>query len=259
MSVNRPAYVAGILLATTLSAFAQPTPSNWQGVPPQVIPQAYETGAPSFTTPTGSATFMGSTGVQGTSGGTGPTSGSVVAGDGGSSFQTMMSQSYGQTAYNTAQQIGNNPNAVAAFGQLESGFKNVATANGSSSATGPWQITTGTWSEYVNKYNLPYTAADRTSPNAQAVVANYIMKDYGAQVSSAIGQPATVQQTYGAYVFSPAAGQRLAGAVDSSAPMSNYVSATSLANNNMTGWTVAQFQNRVSSKVGAVATQTVQS
>jgi len=85
------------------------------------------------------------------------------------------------------------------------------------------------------------------------------MKDYGAQVSSAIGQPATVQQTYGAYVFRPAAGQRLAGAVDGNAPMSNYVSATSLANNNMTGWTVSQFQNRVSSKVGAVATQTVQS
>ena len=259
MSTNQLVYVAGILLETTLSAFAQPSPSSWQGVPPQVIPQAYETGAPSFTTPTGSSTFMGSTGVQGTGGSNGSTSGAVVGGDGGSSLQTMMSQSYGQTAYNTAQQIGNNPNAVAAFGQLESGFQNVATANGSSSATGPWQITTGTWSEYVNKYNLPYTAADRTSPDAQAVVANYIMKDYGAQVSSAIGQPATVQQTYGAYVFGPAAGQRLAAAVDSSAPMSNYVSATALANNGMTGWTVSQFQNRVSSKVGAVATQTVQS
>lgn len=259
MSGNQLLYGAFILLAATLSVSAQPSPSNWQGVPPQVIPQAYETGAPSFTTPTGTSTFMGSSGVQGTFSGSGATSGSSVVGDGGSSLQTMMSQSYGQTAYNTAQQIGNNPNAVAAFGQLESGFNNVPTANGSSSATGPWQITTGTWSDYVNKYNLPYTAADRTSPDAQAVVANYIMKDYASQVSSAIGQPATVQQTYGAYVFGPAAGQRLAGAIDSSAPMSNYVSATALANNGMTGWTVSQFQNRVSSKVGAVANQTVQS
>ena len=41
--------------------------------------------------------------------------------------------------------------------------------------------------------------------------------------------------------------------------MSNYVSATALSNNNMTGWTVGQFYNRVSSKIGSVATQTVTS
>jgi len=57
-------------------------------------------------------------------------------------------------------------------------------------------------------------------------------------------------------VFGVNAGANMARA-DPSAPMSNYVSATALANNNMTGWTVAQFYNRVSSKVGSVATQTV--
>ncbi len=259
MFTYRRIRVAGALLASVFPAHAQPTPSTWQGVPAQVIPQAYEKGAPAFTTPKGSATFMGNTGTTTTDDTGSGTTGSGVGGDGGRSLQNLMAQSYGQTAISTAQQIGNNPNAVAAFGQLESGFRNVPTDNGSSSATGPWQITTGTWSDYVNKYNLPYTASDRTSPDAQAVVANYIMKDYASQVSSAIGQPATVAQTYGAYVFGPAAGQRLASAVDPSAPMSSYVSATALANNGMTGWTVAQFQNRVSSKVGAVATQTVKS
>jgi len=102
---------------------------------------------------------MGNAGSGAGSAGSG---GSSVTGDGGSSYQNMMLQSYGQTALETSKQIGNNPNAVAAFGQLESGFKNIPTANGSSSATGPWQITTPTWNEYVSKYNLPYTAADRT-------------------------------------------------------------------------------------------------
>jgi len=169
----------------------------------------------------------------------------------------MLLQSYGQVAVSTAQQIGNNPNAVAAFGQLESGFRNIPTDNGSSSATGPWQITTPTWNEYVSKYNLPYSAADRTSPDAQAVVSNYIIRDYAAQVSSALNAPATVQQAYGAYVFGPQSGTRLAAATDPSAPMSNYISAQGLRNNGMTGWTVGQFQNRVTSKIGDLANQTV--
>jgi hypothetical protein len=239
-------------------AVGQPSTSSWSGVPPQVIPQAYETGAPTFTTPTGSASFMGNTGATASGGGSGPTvSGPSVSGGGGSSFQNMMSQSYGQTGYDTALKIGNNPNALAGFGQLESGFNNVPTANGSSSATGPWQITNPTWNEYVNKFNLPYTAADRTNPQAQAVVANYIIKDYAAQVSSSTGSPATLQQTYGAYVFGPQAGKGLASSTDLNEPMSNYVSAQGLQNNNMTGWTVGQFQNRVTSKIGDVANQTV--
>ena len=168
----------------------------------------------------------------------------------------MMGQSYGQTAYATAQQLGNNPEAVAGIGQIESGFRNVATANGSSSATGPWQITGGTWSDYVSRYNLPYTASDRTNPDAQAVVANYIIRDYAASVTAATGQSATVQQAYGAYVFGQTAGGNIANA-SSSEPLGNYVSARNLANNNMTGWTVGQFYNLVGSKIGGVATQTV--
>lgn len=233
-------------------AFAQPAPTTWQGVPAQVIPQAVETGAPTFTTPTGTSSFGGNPGTGGGS------SGPVVTGDDGSSLQNMMAQSYGQTAYETAQQVGNNPNAVAGFGQLESGFQNVGTANGSSSATGPWQITGGTWNDYVSKYNLPYTGSDITNPAAQAVVANYIIKDYSAQVSASTGSPATIEQTYGAYVFGPAVGKGLAGSSDPSEPMSNYVSAQELANNNMTGWTVGQFQNRVASKIGSLASQAVQ-
>lgn len=260
MSIIRTAIAAVMPMVIVLGAQAQLTPSMWQGVPAQIIPQVAEVGAPTFSTPTGLASFFGNTGTAGglSSGGLDGGNGTSITGDGGSSYQNLTAQSYGSTAISTAQQLGNNPNAIAAFGQLESGFKNVPTANGSSSATGPWQITGPTWNDFISKYNLPYTAADRTNPDAQAVVSNYIMKDYGSQVSNSIGAPATVQQVYGAYVFGPQAGERLAAATDPSAPMSNYISATGLANNNMTGWTVGQFQNRVTSKVGSVASQTVQ-
>ena len=253
MGLVRTTPLVAVQITMAFPVFAQPAPSEWQGVPPQVIPQAIELGAPAFAMPTGtSSTASGSVGES--AGG-----GSSAAGDGGSSLQNMMSQSYGQTAYDTAALVGNNPNAVAGFGQLESGFQNVAAANGSSSAIGPWQITSGTWNDYVNKYNLPYTSVDRIDPAAQAVVANYIIKDYSSQVSAATGSSATVQQAYGAYVFGVQGGSRLALATDPNAPMSNYISAQGLANNNMTGWTVGQFNNRVSSKLGSVAIQTVQS
>lgn len=250
MNLTRSLPFAAFQIAVVTPVFAQPAPTTWQGVPPQVIPQAIETGAPAFATPGGRSSLPGGSGDG--------TGGTTVTGGGGSSLQNLLSQSYGQIAYDTAQQIGNNPNAVAAFGQLESGFQNVSTANGSSSATGPWQITSGTWNDYVNKYNLPYTAADRTNPVAQAVVSNYIIKDYSGQVSGATGSPATVEQAYGAYVFGVQGGSRLALATDPNAPMSNYISAQGLANNNMTGWTVGQFNNRVTSKIGSIATQPVQ-
>lgn len=251
------AWGAGVVLA-------DPAPSSWGGVPTQVIPSYPEVGAPTFTTPTGTGSFMGGQGSTpgsragagaGVGGGAG-FGGGQYAGGGGAAMANMMAQSYGQTAYSTAQQVGNNPDAVAGIGQLESGFRNVATANGSSSATGPWQITSGTWGEYVGRYNLPYTAADRTNPEAQAVVTNYIIRDYAAGVSNAIGTPATVQQTYGAFVFGPGAGNRMAMA-DPSTPLSNFVTARALSNNNMESWTVGQFYSRVESKLGGTASQIV--
>lgn len=249
-------------LAVAIIAFAGLGFATFSGaataVPEQVIPESLETGSPTFMAGAGTA-FPGQ--QPSTGGGTGQ-SGSLAPGGssytgGGNAYDRMMAQTYGQTAANTAQQLGLNPNALAGFGVLESGFQNVGTANGSSSATGPWQITSGTWNDYVTRNNLPYTAADRNNPEAQAVVASYILKDYSSQVSSAIQAPATVQQTYGAWVFGPAGGSRIAAATDPSSPLSNYVSATALSNNNMTGMTVAQFYSRVGAKIGDVATQKV--
>lgn len=244
---------AGIMLA-------DPAPSSWGGVPTQVIPSYPEIGAPTFTTPTGAGSFMGVQGGQ--AGGAGNAGGGIgggpaYTGGGGTILAGMMAQTYGQTAYATAQSLGNNPTALAAFGQLESGWRNVGTANGTSSATGPWQITGGTWGDYVSRYNLPYTAADRTNPEAQAVVSNYILRDYASSVSMQTGEPATVAQTYAAWVYGPGVGAKIAGA-SASEPLSNYASARNLSNNNMTGWTVGDFNAHVVRKIGAAATQMVQ-
>ena len=84
------------------------------------FPRFPRRGAPSFTTPSGGSTFFGNTNTGGgtsTSGG----SGSTAVGSG-TSYDTMMAQSYGQTALSTAQQLGLNPNAIAGIGQLESNF-----------------------------------------------------------------------------------------------------------------------------------------
>jgi len=253
----------GLLLAAALAparlTWADPAPVTMTGVPPQIIPSYAEVGAPTFVTPSGGGSFMGDTGT----GSTGSSSGSTdwtgyTSGSGSSAMDAMMATSYGALAASSATQAGVTPEAMADLGQLESGFKNVGTSNGSSSATGPWQITTGTWADTIAKYNLPYTASDITNPAAQATVASYIASDYSGAVSQATGQPATVVQTYGAWVFGPVPGGKIAAA-DASQPLSNFVSSKALSNNNMTGWTVGQFTSTFSNKLGSSANTIVQS
>ena len=253
----------GLLLVVSLAhgqtAWADPAPVTMTGVPPQIIPSYAEVGAPTFVTPSGGGSFMGDTNIGSTGGSSGSTDWTgYTSGSGSPAMDMMMATSYGSLAAASATQAGVVPEAMADLGQLESGFKNVGTSNGSSSATGPWQITTGTWADTVAKYNLPYTASDITNPAAQATVASYIAKDYSSAVSEETGQPATVVQTYGAWVFGPSPGANIAVA-NTSDPLSKYVSATALSNNNMTGWTVGQFNSHVTGKLGSSASTIVQS
>ena len=247
------------LAASVVQAQTNPSLINPDGLPEQIIPTFEEVGI-TWNSASASGGGEASDGVGGGTSAPGSTTAPGNHQSGGSGgeavLDAMMAQSYGQTAYSTAVALGNNPSAEAAFGQLESNWRNVATANGTSSATGPWQITGPTWNEYVSRHNLPYTAADRSNPEAQAVVSNYILRDYASKISAQIGTSATVSQTYAAWVYGPGAGANIARAT-SDAPLSNYVSATNLANNNMTGWTVGDFNSYITRKVGSVATQTV--
>jgi hypothetical protein len=230
------------------AGLADPSPVTASGVPPQIVPSAPEVGVTIMQMP-GSGTTSGG----GTNGGD---TGSGGASTGTTAYDAMMATSFGDAAAAAAQQAGISPDALAAFGEVESDFENVPTANGSSSATGPWQITTGTWASTVAAYGLGYSAADIDNPDDQAVVASDIIESYANSVSQATGEPATVLQTYGAYVFGPSAGAQIASA-DPSAPLSDYVSATALANNNMTDWTVGQFETTMGAKLGSASGETV--
>ncbi|MFC7695101.1 hypothetical protein ACFQY5_41550 [Paeniroseomonas aquatica] len=142
---------------------------------------------------------------------------------------------------------------MAAFAAAESDFRNIPTANGSTSATGPWQITSGTWDDTVRRFNLPYSSADRTNADAQAVVSSYLIRSYGGATSQALGRVATVQETYYSYVYGPAVGGKIALA-DTTSPLSNFVPADNLVNNGMTGWTVGNLQDFTVRRLGPSAT-----
>ena len=235
-----------------VTARADPSAQAPSGVPPEINPSVPEVGVTILNLP-GSGTNPG-TGTPG--GSTGTTGGGTPSGSG-SAYDQLMATSYGAAAAQDAAAANINVDALAAIGKAESNFQNVPTANGSSSATGPWQITSGTFMQYNNQYGLGYTTADMTNPADNAQVASYIISSYANTVSQATGQPASVVQTYGAYVFGPTAGSYMATA-NPSAPLSEFVSAQALANNNMTGWTVGQFYSTMAPRLGSAANETVQ-
>lgn len=215
-------------------------------VPAQIVPSIEETGAPTFTFP--GAESSSSTGT-GTSSSTSSYSGAWGSSD---AMSKLLSQSYGADAVAAAKAAGINPDTLAAFGQIESHFQN--TGNSSSSAKGVWQITNGTWNEYASKLGL--SSADRNDPTAQAKVASAIISSYASSVSKSTGKAATSAQVYAAYMFGTSAGSKIATAT-SSTPLSSLVSSSSLAANNMSGWTVGQYLSTVSTRMGSGASETV--
>ncbi len=82
------------------------------------------------------------------------------------------------------------------------------------------------------------------------------MRDNANAISQATGQPATTLQAYGGWVFGTSPGVQIASATDS-APLSQFVSATALANNGMSSWTVGQFRQVMTNRLGSAANQPV--
>lgn len=249
-------YCAGslvLLLCAALTAHADPVAQTASGLPPQIIPSVPEVGViimqiPGSSTTQGTGSTIPGTGSAG--------SGTPSAGGSSSAYEEMMATPYGAQAAQDANAAGINVDAMAAIGKAESNFQNVPTANGSSSATGPWQMTTGTFMQYSNENNLGYTPTDITNPADNAQAASYAMAAYANTISQTTGAPATVLQTYGAWVLGPNPGSAISIA-NASAPLSDYVSAKALANNNMTGWTVGQFYSTMSAHLGSAANETV--
>ncbi len=249
--------VAGLscMLASS-SAQAQTNPSlvDSNGLPAQIIPTFREVGITWGDMSGGSAPTGGESGTPPSSNPS--TNSGNYPSDGSDALSALNATSYGSTATSAAQQEGVDIQSVAAIGQAESGFQNIPTANGSSSATGPWQFTTPTFLSVSQQHGLEYTAADATNPQDQAVAAAYLMHDYATSVSQAINQQATTLQTYGAWVFGPGAGAKIATA-DGNTPLSSIVSTQNLKNNGMESWTVSQFRQVMTNRLGSAANQTV--
>ena len=122
-----------------------------------------------------------------------------VSGPAGYAMAALSATGYGDAAQAAAQQAGINVESLAAIGQVESNFRNIGTANGSTSANGFWQITNGTWNGTVARDGLG--TLDRSNPADQATVASNIIRDTAQTVSNTTGQPATTLEVYGGYLF----------------------------------------------------------
>jgi len=221
------------------------------GLPETIIPVFPEVGFTGYTGPGPAGPSTGGT--------TGATSGSgtvVVGKDGQTAALTnMLAQSYGATAVATATRLGVSAETTAAIGQAESSWRNVPTDNGTSSATGPWQITSGTFTEFSSRYGLGYTAADINNPEAQAVVSNHIIRDTAAAIEAATGRPATTLQTWTGYVMGATGGVAIATAQDSK-PVASLVPARFLSNNNLpANITVGELNTIYAARLGPASHQ----
>ena len=209
------------------------------------VPEYPEVGVGVYVPPISSDTGTGTTSGAGTGSPAG-------TGSEGSALSTLQSQSYGSAAVQAGDQAGVSANAMADIALVESDFQNVGDANGTTDATGPWQVLPSTFNYINQKYDLGLSSSDINNPADEAVVGAYTMKDYASEVGGITGTSPTIVQTYGAYVFGPVAGSQMAGA-STSTPLSEYVSSTALGNNGMSGWTVGEFYSTEAAKMGSSA------
>lgn len=229
----------------TVMAACVLTQAAWATVPEQIVPSIAEVGAPTFVYAGG----IGSSGSSSTS--------SITSYDGAwgntSAMETLLKQTYGEDAVAAAKAAGINPDTLAAFAQVESHFTN--TGNSTSSANGVWQITDGTWDEYASKLGL--SESERSDPAVQAQVASAIISDYASSVSKATGGSVTGVQAYAAYMFGTSAGSKMATSTNVDEPLSDFVSSSALAANNMSDWTVGQYYSTMTTRMGSAATENV--
>jgi hypothetical protein len=193
------------------------------------------------------------------------TSGDTSSGDGsgsttgasGSALSTLESEDYGSAAVADATNLNENPNALADIASVESNFENVGDAGGTTSATGPWQVTQGTFNYINQEYGLGLSPSDINNPTDEAEVAAYTINNYAQQMQSLTGSPPTIVQTYGSYEFGPEYGNALATA-PSSATLGSLVPAKYLANNQIpASTTVGQYYANESAKLGSTANDSV--
>ncbi len=240
---------AMLLIGVAMGQGVAPMPR----APAEVVPIFQFPGIPAFSPGSGSAPLPTGAGGGGTTTGSGGGSGSSSS----NVMAELMATPYGQAALAAALADGLNPTTMAALAQVESHFQNIADIGGTTSAFGPWQVESGTWQTTCRQYGLPYTLADMSNPQDEAVVAADTMLTYANSVAAVTGSPPTIDQMYGAYVFGPKYGDQLANVKDMSAPLQSFVPAVDISNNNLQGMTVGQFYTTMNQRMGGVGGQAV--
>ena len=109
---------------------------------------------------------------------------------------------------------------------------------------------------FRNERAWHYRAADVGNPEVQAELAPYYAQQIAAVLAAATGHPATTLEVYAGWLFGPDAGLQMVSQSDS-VPLGTLVSATTLRNRGMTGWTVGEFREAMTAWLGAAANQTV--
>ena len=251
--------VIPILIAPGLS-FAQVS-ATLDGAPVQVTPFVPEPGVPSISIPQGTVNTIPN--GSGSASGTGGTSGA----SGSDALDTMLAQSWGNSAISNAQALGLNPSALAATCVIESGCgANVGSGSG---AQGVFQmypaafqggIQTALAADPSLASEIVQGSAGMNDPTTEAIAASgYLMQANQALQNAGISNP-TVLDARAYYNFGPTNGVALANADPSELvadAMPNVSQATLSANGISANETVAQYQASVTSKIGNAATQTV--
>ena len=256
------AFAVGLLAGVSGIAGASPAPVTMNGVPEQVIPAVPEVGLGSFSMPTGTTSI----GSDSTSAGTGSGDTSSGVDLSGTSYDTMMSQSWGALAASNAETLGVNPVAVAATCVVESGCQNVS---GSGNITGAFQMLNSTYSSAMSAAlaDHPELASSATSglagqrdPATQSIAAAEYLKQAAQQLQAAGVSSPTVLDVRGSYNFGPTNGNAIAQS-DGSTLMVNVIqnlSSSTLAANGITPTTtVQQWRDSVSAKIGSASSQFV--
>mgnify|MGYP001185886890 FL=1 len=232
------------------------------GVPQGPIPTYEEVGVGGFAFPSsGGSRTIGSDGST-----VATTTSSSSATTGSDALEKMYSASWGYQAAENAKTVGINPSALAATCVIESGCKNVYTANGTNTITGAFQMSNGTYTEARDKALAahPELASTITSgiagqqdPATQAVAAAQYLKDAATYLQKqGISSPTSVD-TRAYYNFGPSTGSNIARSSDDTL-MSTYLSSKTMTGNGITaGETVGQWKAAVAAKMGSAANQAV--
>lgn len=256
---------ATLSLEFATAAFGQVGPSVLSGGPPvQVTPYVTEPGVPSITITPGTANpFAGADGSGGNgSGGTGGNTG------GSDALNTLLAQSWGNSAIASADALGVNPSALAATCVLESGCQNVG---GSGTIAGAFQMSASTYTAMINAAiaqdpslagQIVPGLAGQMDPATEAIAASeYLLQGAHYLEANGISNP-TVTDVRGYYNFGPVGGAAIANAppgTTMASALSMYPPSTLAANGITPGETVSQWQASVAAKIGNAANQSVTS